>query len=93
MGNATGIPVDGWVSAPDSRGPGDIIWSCGMTVFLCCWVSVYPNVGSPSDQWYHPYLDKLIIFCIALLGPDFLFAIAFGQWSKARASVKAREFP
>lgn len=92
MSNATDVPVDGWVSAPDDRGTGDIIWSCGMTILLCCWVSVYPNVGSPSDKWYHPFVDKLNLFCIALLGPDFLFGIAFGQWSKARASVRVREF-
>lgn len=91
MSNVTDVPVDGWVSAPDNRGTGDIIWSCGMTILLCCWVSVYPNVGSPSDKWYHPFLDKLNLFCIALLGPDFLFGIAFGQWSKARASVRVRE--
>lgn len=93
MGNATNVPIDGWVSAPNNRGTGDILWSCGMTVLLCCWVSVYPNVGSPTDKWYHSFLDKLNLFCIALLGPDFLFGIAFGQWSKARASVKVRELP
>lgn len=91
MGNSTDVPVSGWVSTPNSRGTEDIIWSCGVTVLLCCWVSVYPNVGSPSDKWYHPLLDKLNLFCIALLGPDFLFGIAFGQWSKARESVKVSD--
>jgi hypothetical protein len=88
MGNDTAVPLDGWVSGPDDRGTVDILWSCGATILLCCWVSVYPNVGSLNDKWYHPFLDKLNLFCIALLGPDFLFAIAWGQWSKARASIQ-----
>lgn len=88
MGNVTAIQLDGWVSGPDDRGTVDILWSCGVTILLCCWVSVYPNVGSVSDKWYHPFLDKLNLFCIALLGPDFLFAIAWGQWSKAQASIQ-----
>lgn len=88
MDNTTDVLVHGWMPGPNIRGTGDVLWSCGMTILLCCWVSVYPNVGSPSDKWYHQYLDQLHLFCIALLGPDFLFAIAFGQWSKARESVK-----
>jgi hypothetical protein len=91
MGNATDPPVYGWVRSGDDRGTFDILWSCGTTILLCCWVSVYPNVGSPSDKWYHPFLDKLNLFCIALLGPDFLFGIAFGQWSKAIESVKVNK--
>lgn len=91
MSNATDVLLNGWVSTPDKRGTGDILWSCGMTIVLCCWVSVYSNVGSPDDKWYHPFLDKLNLFCIALLGPDFLFGIAFGQWSKARQSVKVSD--
>lgn len=93
MGNVTDTPVYGWVGSGDDRGTLDILSSCGTTILLCCWVSVYPNVGSPSDKWYHPFLDKLNLFCIALLGPDFLFEIAFGQWSKARESVKVSGLP
>lgn len=89
--NTTDVLLNGWVATPDKRGSGDIIWSCGLTILLCCWVSVFPNVGSPDDKWYHPFLDKLNLFCIALLGPDFLFGIAFGQWSKARQSVKVSD--
>ncbi|KAJ5219256.1 uncharacterized protein N7498_001355 [Penicillium cinerascens] len=87
MGNSTDTPVSGWVDSPNGRGTQDILWSCGLTILLCCWVSVYPNVGSPNDKWFHPFLDKLKLFCIGLLGPDFLLGIAFGQWSKARESV------
>ncbi|EAU32328.1 predicted protein [Aspergillus terreus NIH2624] len=88
MKNATDIPIHGWVSSGKDRGSIDILWSCCVTIVLCCWVSVYPNVGSPTDKWYHSFIDKFNLFCISILGPDFLFGIAFGQFSSARRSMK-----
>lgn len=83
--------MHGWVDGSDDRGTLDILESCGLTILLCCWVSVYPNVGAPSDKWYHPFIDKLNLFFIALLGPDFLVGIAFGQWSKAREAIQVSQ--
>ncbi|RAL17628.1 uncharacterized protein BO97DRAFT_381181 [Aspergillus homomorphus CBS 101889] len=88
MGNATETINYGWVASPEGRGSIDILWSCCTTVLLCCWVSVYPNVGSPNDSKWHPLIDKFNLFCISLLGPDFLFGIAWGQFESARRSVK-----
>ncbi|RAH64382.1 uncharacterized protein BO66DRAFT_242417 [Aspergillus aculeatinus CBS 121060] len=88
MGNTTESIVYGWVASPEGRGSIDILWSCCTTVILCCWVSVYPNVGSPNDSKWHPLVDKFNLFCISLLGPDFLFGIAWGQFESARRSVK-----
>ena len=89
MSNETdkNLPIYGWVNPPEERGSIDILWSCSVTVILCCWVSVYPNVGSATDKWYHPVVDKFNLFCIGLLGPDFLFGIAFGQFFSARRGL------
>ncbi|EKV19533.1 hypothetical protein PDIG_02270 [Penicillium digitatum PHI26] len=81
----------GWAQSSDQRGTMDVLWSCGMTILLCCWISVYPNVGSPSDKLYHNICDRFNMFCIALLGPDFILGIALGQWSHAKESVKVCE--
>lgn len=78
----------GWVASSNDRGTIEIMWSSCVTIFLCCWVSTYPNVGSPKDRWYHGLLDKLNLAAISILGPDFLFGIACGQFSSARRSVK-----
>lgn len=88
MGAVNETVINGWVSTNSQRGSIDILWSCCVTVLLCCWVAVIPNVGSPKDKWYHKAWDKLNLACIAFLGPDLIFGIAWGQFSSARRSVK-----
>lgn len=78
----------GWQGNSNDRGSLDILWSCLLTLMLCCWVTTYPNAGSPTDKWYHPLLDKFNLAIITFLGPDFLFGIALGQFASARENVK-----
>lgn len=78
----------GWVSSGKDRGTDDIIWNSILTMLLCTWVSVYPNIPSPNAKWYHRFFEKVWLALVGLLGPDFLFAIALGQLSSAKRSVK-----
>ncbi|KAK4175533.1 hypothetical protein QBC36DRAFT_22753 [Triangularia setosa] len=78
----------GWVPSGQDRGTLDILWSCLITVTLCCWVATHPNAGSPKDKFYHPFIDRAHLAMVGLLGPEFLLAIALGQFSSARRSVK-----
>lgn len=86
--NSTAGEFVGWRGTSNDRGTIDIMWSSCVTIFLCCWVSTYPNTGSPKDKWHHSLRDKLSLALISILGPDFLFGIAYGQFSSARRSVK-----
>jgi hypothetical protein len=88
MGNNTDVVVNGWFDSSAERGSIDILWSCCVTIVLCCWVSVFPNTGAPTDKWHHLLRDKFNLACIAILGPDLIFGIAWGQFSSARRSVK-----
>jgi hypothetical protein len=78
----------GWVSSPNSRGTLDIIWSCAFTIFLCCWTSVYPNIPAATDGKWDRFRDKFELACLGMLGPEFLFALALGQWQSAHRSLK-----
>ncbi|KAI0515448.1 hypothetical protein F5B22DRAFT_656120 [Xylaria bambusicola] len=78
----------GWVSSSIDRGTIDILWSCSITILLCCWVATHPNAAAPTDKWYHRFIDKFNLAMIGLLGPDFLFGIALGQFSSARRCVR-----
>jgi hypothetical protein len=80
----------GWTATSRDRGTLDIIWSSCVTIFLCSWVSTFPNTGSPKDKWYHSLYDKFSLALISILGPDCLFRIAYGQFSSTRRSVKVR---
>lgn len=87
------VLVTGWVASTSSRGSIDIFWSCCITIVLCCWVSTFPNVPSLNDKWYHPLIDKFNLAVIGFIGPDYLFAIALGQFSSARRSVRVCKSP
>ncbi|KAI5460826.1 hypothetical protein BGZ63DRAFT_414924 [Mariannaea sp. PMI_226] len=87
MSNTTTTFV-GWTSSPDGRGTYDIILTCAVTTFLCCWTSVYPNIPGPNDGFWLALRDKLGLALLGLLGPDFIITLALGQKSSARRSVK-----
>lgn len=82
------IPLAGWVSSSRDRGSIDILWSCCITILLCCWVATHPNACAPEDKWYHAVIDKFYLALVGCIGPDFLLAVAAGQHSSARRSVK-----
>jgi hypothetical protein len=88
--NATDLEtvIAGWVPSGKDRGTIDILWNSCITIILCCWVSAYPNVPPPKAKWYRGFLDKVWVALVGLLGPDFLFAIAYGQLSSAKRSVQ-----
>jgi hypothetical protein len=77
----------GWKPSPDGRGTYDIIFTCLVTTFLCCWTSVYPNIPAPGDGLWPSIRDKLGLACLGLLGPEFIIVLAIGQKSSARRSV------
>ncbi|KEY66030.1 hypothetical protein S7711_06938 [Stachybotrys chartarum IBT 7711] len=82
-------PHAGWVSSSRDRGSIDILWSACFTIFLCIWVATHPNAVAPNERTWHRFQDKLRLAMVALLGPDFLMALAAGQFSSAWRSVKA----
>ncbi|PYI01415.1 hypothetical protein BO78DRAFT_401318 [Aspergillus sclerotiicarbonarius CBS 121057] len=85
---STMVVIDGWVDEPDGRGTWSIISTCLVTIALCCWTAVMPNIPARADRWHHALRDRLHLASLGLLGPEFLLMLALGQWSSARASVK-----
>lgn len=78
----------GWIDGGTDRGTLDILYASCVTIILCIWVSTYPNVPAPSDRWYHRIVDKANLAAIGALSPDLLFALALGQYSSAKRSIK-----
>jgi hypothetical protein len=81
----------GWVPQVDGRGTLDILWSCTITIFLCCWTSVCANIPAKEDSKVDRFRDKFDLACLGILGPEFLFALALGQYDSARRSVEVSE--
>lgn len=81
--------IRGWVSQPNTRGTFDLVVSCAATVFLCSWSSICVNIPtSDHSKWDH-FCDKWHMFCLSMLGPEFIFMLALGQYLRAHASMKA----
>jgi hypothetical protein len=79
----------GWTSSPHGRGTVDIITSSFSTIFLCCRSSLCLSVPSPRWGPWRQFHQKLLLTCLGIVGPEFIFQIAIGQWSSARRSVSA----
>ena len=81
----------GWVPQTNGRGTLDILWSCIITIFLCCWTSVFANIPAMMDTPLERLRDKFNVACLGILGPEFLFTLALGQWISARRSVQVSD--
>ncbi|KAH7327856.1 hypothetical protein B0I35DRAFT_2627 [Stachybotrys elegans] len=82
------LPHAGWVSASRDRGSIDILWSCGVTLMLCCWVATHPNAYAPNSTTYHRFRHKVQLAALAISGPEFVLGIAAGQFCSASRSVR-----
>jgi len=57
----------------------DIIRSCALTIFLCTWVSVHPNIPSPDDAWPRVTLRRVGLMLATLVVPEAIIAWALRQ--------------
>lgn len=80
----------GWVSEPNGRGTWNILSTCVLTIVLCCWTSMCPNIPAPQNGTFTQLRDQLHLALMGVLGPEFLLMVTLGEWSSARASVKVR---
>ena len=78
----------GWTSSPNSRGTIDIIWSCALTLFLCCWSVLVPNVPDPGASSVQVLSRKLFLLGLCAIAPEIIFQVALGQWLSAHRSIK-----
>ena len=82
----------------------NIIWSCIITIFLCTWVAVHPNVPCPEkreeenrfQRWiWNPLLSfvehRLPLFVCALLVPEYVLAWAIRQYLSAQKIANGNE--
>jgi len=83
------VIVHGWYDQPNRRGTFDIIKTCGGTIFLLCWSSVCPNVPTSGSGFWMKFANRLQMFLLAVLGPDFIFMTALGQLNTAWRGRKA----
>jgi hypothetical protein len=76
------------------RSLGDIIRSCILTIVLCTWVSMHPNVPSPDARWPTLAWRRAGLMLLALFVPEAVIAWALRQRQAAAelATKHKREF-
>ncbi|KAF9004260.1 hypothetical protein BDQ17DRAFT_1241543, partial [Cyathus striatus] len=62
----------------------DIIWSCLMTLFLCTWVAVYPDVPGRFETNKKILMQRLKAMCWTIMFPELVLAQAVGEYFDAR---------
>lgn len=81
-----------WYSAPNYRGTLDILWPCLLTVFVCCWTVVHPNIPHPNSKWYQRWLDRIIAFRTGIIASEVIVYIAHEEVRYTQTSISiARE--
>ncbi|KAF7289150.1 hypothetical protein MIND_01376000 [Mycena indigotica] len=92
----------------DCRRLFDIVWGCLVTIFLCIWVSVHPNIPPPCPEppdgtglrflkWWlvdgnRPFLQRLKLMTVALIAPEFILGFAARQLQMARFLSQAQGY-
>ncbi|KAH9959104.1 hypothetical protein BC827DRAFT_527760 [Russula dissimulans] len=68
----------------------DIIRSCALTIFLCTWVSVHPNIPSPDEGWPRVTIRRVGLMLATLVVPEAIIAWALRQ--RLAAGELAKEY-
>ncbi|KAH9959071.1 hypothetical protein BC827DRAFT_526503 [Russula dissimulans] len=68
----------------------DIIRSCALTIFLCTWVSVHPNIPSPDEGWPRVTIRRVGLMLATLVVPEAIIAWALRQ--RLAASQLAKQY-
>jgi len=75
-------PIDATV-LPTRRSTFDIIWSCLLTLFLCTWTTMHPNIPPPNESVLHMVLKRIKLMLWTLLVPELILIWAVKQWLAA----------
>jgi hypothetical protein len=79
----------GWISAPNTRGTIQILYSSLSTIYLCTWTSLCLNIPRYGTSGWRFRLYKLRWHLFTIFFPEVVVATAAEQWLSARQSVRA----
>ncbi|KAH8145847.1 uncharacterized protein LAJ45_10172 [Morchella importuna] len=78
----------GWQREPDTRGTLSILRTCGITLALCVWTAIHPDI-IVDGTIYKRLLKKLQMSFYALVTPEEVLKSALKQWGDARRLHRA----
>jgi hypothetical protein len=69
----------------------DIIRNCVLTILLCTWVSMHPNIPSPNERWPRIVVRRVGLMLLSLFVPEAIIAWALRQRQVAVELAKKHE--
>ncbi|TFK66603.1 hypothetical protein BDN72DRAFT_141986 [Pluteus cervinus] len=72
----------------DGRTLIDIVISCTLTIAICVYHAIHPNIPDPEASFWKVQLDKLKVTIHALIAPEVMIFWAMRQWVGARLIAK-----
>ncbi|KAI9510746.1 hypothetical protein F5148DRAFT_1177016 [Russula earlei] len=79
---ASSLTIEFHHSCDDPRGCRllwDHLWSCAVTILLCTWVSVHPNIPSPYESQARVAVRRVGLMLAALFVPEAMIGWALRQ--------------
>ncbi|RPA78755.1 hypothetical protein BJ508DRAFT_416361 [Ascobolus immersus RN42] len=73
---------------PNTRGTAGLIWTCLLTLILCIWTTVHPNVPGGKRKWYGWLWVRVSWMLMALFAPEVVLYMAYKQNIVARWITK-----
>ncbi|KAF2128473.1 hypothetical protein P153DRAFT_292789, partial [Dothidotthia symphoricarpi CBS 119687] len=80
------IAIVSWVPEPEGRGTIGLVWSCLVTIFLCTWSAIHPNLPAPTDSQLRRFGRHVGHVFIALVAPEYTVLFAVEHFLMARKS-------
>ncbi|KAK4142528.1 uncharacterized protein C8A04DRAFT_29802 [Dichotomopilus funicola] len=84
-------PVYAYVPNPAGRGTIGLVYTCLLTLALCLWTAMHPDVAFCRGSWIYGPTYKVTWMVCAIILPEFVVCSAASQFLQARALHKEWE--
>ena len=78
------LPLPTSESPPHQRTVFSIVWNCLVTITLCTWSSVHPNIPGPDEGRWEVTRRRIGLMLWGLIAPELIIIWALRQWRGAR---------
>ncbi|RPB06329.1 hypothetical protein P167DRAFT_497821 [Morchella conica CCBAS932] len=72
-----------YVRSPMGRGTMDLMFTCVITLSLCVWTAIHPNIEA-RDTYMARLRRKALYVVLGLFSPEIVMSQAFHEWREAR---------